>query len=77
MTEPAAHPAVPSTGRPAVSEISALIAWMRRLTGAGLHRAGPAELAAFQHAKQDLLIRIERCSHTPATRYEQPGDSVD
>ena len=77
MTAPATPPAVPPVGRPAVSEISALIAWMRRLSHAGLHRADPAELAAFHHAKQDLLTRIERHNHTPATPYDQPGDSVD
>ena len=58
---------------PAPGEVSALIAWMRRLPGAGAHRAGPAELAAFQNAKKDLLARIER-SHAPG---DQPGDPVD
>lgn len=76
MTEPAAHPAALSAGPPAASEISALIAWMRRLSDAGTHRAGPAELAAFQHAKKNLLARIER-HHAPATPYDQPGDCVD
>jgi hypothetical protein len=47
---------------------------MRRLSDAGLHRADLAELAAFQHAKKDLLTRIERHNHTPATAYDQPGD---
>jgi hypothetical protein len=50
---------------------------MRRLSHAGLHRADPAELAAFHHAKQDLLARIERHNHTPAAPGGQPGDSVD
>jgi len=49
---------------------------MRRLSDAGVHQAGPAGLAAFQHAKQDLLARIER-HHAPATPYHQPGDCVD
>jgi hypothetical protein len=40
---------------------------MRRLSDAGVHRASPAELAAFRHAKQDLLARIERRNHPPAT----------
>lgn len=73
MTQPTVPPATPSAVPPTASEISALIAWMRRLS-AGLHRAGPAELAAFQHAKTDLLARIERHNHTPATAYDQPGD---
>jgi hypothetical protein len=62
---------------PAVSEISALIAWMRRLSDAGAHRADPAELAAFQHAKQGLLARIERHRRTPPAPDHQPGDCVD
>jgi len=77
VTAPAAPPPVPPAGRPAVSEISALIAWMRRLSDAGPRRADLAELAAFHHAKQDLLTRLERCNHAPATPYDQPGDSVD
>lgn len=44
---------------PAPGEVSALIAWMRRLSDAGIHQADPAELAAFHHAKQDLLARIQ------------------
>lgn len=55
------------TAQPAASEVSALIAWMRRLSDAGISHAGPAELAAFQNAKKDLIARIER-------RDEQPGD---
>jgi hypothetical protein len=50
---------------------------MRRLSDAGVHRAGPAELAAFHHAKQDLLTRLERHDRTPAAPHDQPGDSVD
>jgi hypothetical protein len=51
---------------------------MRRLSGAGVHQADPAELAAFQHVKQDLLARIEHRSHAPAiTPYHQPGEPVD
>ena len=61
------QPAIPSAGPPAASEISALIAWARRLSDAGAHRASPAELAAFHHAKHDLLARIERRNHPPAT----------
>ena len=49
MTAPAA---------PAPAEVSALIAWMRRLSDAG-GRRDPAELAAFQDAKKDLLARIQ------------------
>ena len=56
------------TARPAAAEVSALIAWMRRLSDAGISHAGPAELAAFQNAKKDLIARIER-------RRNQPGDS--
>ena len=74
MTEPAAQPAAPAPGPPPAGEVSALIAWMRRLSGAGLHRADPAELAAFGHAKKDLLARIERRNHPPATPHDQPGD---
>jgi len=43
---------------PAPAEVSALIAWMRRLSDAGPRR-DPAELAAFQDAKKDLLARIQ------------------
>jgi hypothetical protein len=56
-------------GPPAASEVSALIAWMRRLSDAGVRNASPAELAAFRRAKQDLLARI---SHR-----DQPGESDD
>ena len=69
MTQPAVHRASPL----AASEVSALIAWMRHLSDAGVHRADPAELAAFHHAKQDLLARI----HPPASPDDQPGESVD
>ena len=61
-------------GRPAIPEISALITWMRRLSDAGVHRADPAELAAFQHAKRDLLTRLERHDRAPAAPHDQPGD---
>ena len=73
MTEPAVHRASP----PAASEVSALIAWMRHLSDAGVHRADPAELAAFQHAKHDLLARIQHHDRAPATASDQPGESVD
>jgi len=63
MTKPTVQP----TAVPAAAEISALIAWMRRLSDAGLHRADPAELAAFHHAKTSLLARIEHHSPAPAT----------
>ena len=63
MTAPAIPPQAPSTGRPAAAEISALIAWMRRLSDTGPHRADPAELAAFHQAKRDLLARIQRHNH--------------
>lgn len=43
---------------PAPAEVSALIAWMRRLSNAGPRR-DPADLAAFQEAKKDLLARIQ------------------
>jgi len=77
VTAPACHSPVPSADRPLVSEISALITWMRRLSDAGVHRADPAELAAFRHAKQDLLTRLERHDRTPAASHDQPGDSDD
>ena len=73
MTQPAIHRA----GPPAPSEVSALIAWMRHLSDAGVHRADPAELAAFQHAKHDLLARIQHHDRAPATASDQPGESVD
>ena len=55
-------------GRPAIPEISALITWMRRLSDAGIRNASPAELAAFQNAKKNLIARIEH-------RDDQPGDT--
>ena len=78
MTQPAVHRASPSAGPPAAPEVFALIAWMRRLPDTGVHQADPAELAAFHHAKQDLLARIGHRGHTPAaTLHDQPGESVD
>jgi hypothetical protein len=58
---------------PDAAEVSALIAWMRRLSDAGVRQADPAELAAFQNAKKDLLARIGRRDG----RDGQPGDPVD
>ena len=46
---------------PAPGEVSALIAWMRRLSDAGVRQADPAELAAFQEAKKNLIARIGHC----------------
>jgi hypothetical protein len=66
VTKPA-----PPAGPPPAGEISALIAWMRRLSDTGAHRADPAELAAFLTAKRNLLARIERHNHTPATPCDQ------
>jgi hypothetical protein len=63
----------PPAAPPAPAEVSALIAWMRRLSDAGAHQADPAELAAFQSAKKDLLARIQ-ASQAPD---DQPGDPVD
>ena len=57
------RPAAPSPG-----EVSALIAWMRRLSDAGIRNASPAELAAFQNAKKNLIARTGR-------RDQQPGDT--
>jgi hypothetical protein len=54
---------------PALTEVSALIAWMRRLSDAGPRR-DPADLAAFQDAKKDLLARFER----HRDHDDQPGD---
>jgi len=65
MTGPAAPPDA--------AEISALIAWMRRLPDAGVRQAGRAGLAAFQNARKDLLARIQ-AGHGPD---DQPGDPVD
>jgi hypothetical protein len=56
---------------PAPGEVSALIAWMRRLSDGGVHRADPAELAAFQEAKKDLIARIGH-SHAPDDRPGAP-----
>jgi hypothetical protein len=74
VTRPTVQPAAPSAGPPAAHEISALIAWMRRLSDTGTHRADPAELAAFHHAKRDLLDRIQHHNHPRATPDDQPGD---
>jgi hypothetical protein len=49
---------VTAPAAPAPAEVSALIAWVRRLSDAGPRR-DPAELAAFQDAKRDLLTRIQ------------------
>jgi hypothetical protein len=49
---------VTAPAAPAPAEVSALIAWMRRLSDAG-GRRDPAELAAFHDAKKDLLARIQ------------------
>jgi hypothetical protein len=57
-------------------EISHLITWMRRLSDAGVHRADPAELAAFCRAKQALLARIDPRNRAQAPA-GQPGDPVD
>jgi hypothetical protein len=43
---------------------------MRRLSDAGASHADPAELAAFRHAKKDLLTRIGH-HHAP----EEKGES--
>jgi hypothetical protein len=77
VTRPATRPAEPSADPPATREISGLITWMRRLSDAGVSRADPAELAAFLHAKRDLLARIERASHARPplmTSQETPVD---
>jgi hypothetical protein len=60
---------VTAPAAPAPAEVSALIAWMRRLSDAG-GRLDPAELAAFQDAKKDLLARI-RAGRAP----EEEGES--
>jgi hypothetical protein len=73
MTTPHDHAAC-QHARP--QEISHLIAWMRRLSDAGIHRADPAELAAFRQAKQALLARIGHHDRTQAPA-GQPGDPVD
>jgi hypothetical protein len=62
--------------RVAPQEISHLIAWMRRLSDAGVHQADPAELAAFCHAKAGLLARIGHHDRAQAPA-GQPGDTVD
>ena len=78
MTAPADRLPPPHSARPAATEISALIAWARRLSDAGVTRADPAELAAYCHAKQDLLERIQRHNHAQATTDNQSREtSVD
>jgi len=72
MTTPSVQPA----GPPGAREISALIAWMRHLSDTGPHQAGPAELAAFHHAKRGLLARIERHNPAPAIPGDQPQETV-
>ena len=74
MTKPTDHHAA---GPPEAWEISALIAWMRRLSDAGVHRASPAELTAFHHAKQGLLARIERHNHPRPPLMTSQETSVD
>jgi hypothetical protein len=66
-------PADLPAGRVTSPEISALLTWMRRLPGARAGRAGPAELAAFHHAKQALPARIAG-HHTPG---DQPSDQQE
>jgi hypothetical protein len=67
VTAPPGRLLPPRAARPAPAEISALIAWARRLSDTGVTRADPAELAAFHQAKQDLLERIQRHNHARAT----------
>jgi hypothetical protein len=45
------------TGAPTPAEIADLLAWARRLTEAG-RSADPADRAAYQATKADLLARI-------------------
>jgi hypothetical protein len=45
------------TNTPSPAQIADLLAWARRLSEAG-HRRDPADRAAFQTAKADLLARI-------------------
>jgi len=70
VTAPGHHPA---PGGHITREISHLIAWMRRLSDAGIHQADPAELAAFGHAKAELLARISHYDR-PRPPAGQPGD---
>ncbi len=73
MTAPADRLPAPRAARPTAAEVSALIAWARRLSDTGVTRADPAELAAFHYAKQDLLERIQRHNHAQTTTCDQPG----
>jgi hypothetical protein len=45
------------TTTPSPAQIADLLTWARRLSEAG-HRRDPADHAAFQKAKADLLTRI-------------------
>lgn len=73
MTTPGRHPA---GQRVPPQEIADLIAWLRRLSDAGTRQADPAELAAFCHARQQLLARIGHHDH-PQPPAGQPGDPGD
>jgi hypothetical protein len=77
VTAPAGQLPAPRAVRPAAAEISALIAWMRRLSDTGVTRVDPAELAAFRHAKQDLLERIQRHNQAQTPPVTGPEASVD
>lgn len=75
MTAPRDHHA-PRPEPVSTQEISRLITWMRRLSDAGISRADPAELAAFRHAKAELLARIDHRNRAQAPA-GQLGDPVD
>jgi hypothetical protein len=54
--------------RDCVRDIADLLAWCRRLTDQGPGNAAPAELAAYQQAKHELLARLTgatQITHTP------------
>ena len=64
MTAPTPEPVT-------VAEITDLLAWARRLTEAGAH-TDPAERAAYQQAKAQLLTRItDQHTGTPSTKDAQ------
>ena len=74
MTPPGYH--TPPPEPVSAQEISRLITWMRQLSGVGISRADPAELAAFRQAKTDLLARIDHRNRTQAPAGPS-GDPVD
>lgn len=62
-------PAPPAGPRPTPAEISELLSWARRLTHDRAAAVDPAEHAAYQAAKAELLARI--AEHHPSEQARQ------